>query len=82
VEGATFNGEMPSWDRLSDEQIAAVLTYVRNTWTNEAPPVNPGLVTAIRKQTAERTQPWTWPELQEAAKEPVKETADTKPSVK
>ena len=63
VEGATYNGQMPSWDRFSDEQIAAVLTYVRQAWTNTAPPVDPALVTAIRKQTGERTQPWTWPEL-------------------
>ena len=35
VEGATYNGQMPSWDRFSDEQIAAVLTYVRGAWTNE-----------------------------------------------
>ncbi|HEX6546233.1 MAG TPA: cytochrome c [Bryobacteraceae bacterium] len=72
VEGATFNGEMPSWDRLSDEQISAVLTYVRNSWSNNAPPVETELVTAIRQQTAGRSQPWTWPELQEAAKQPVK----------
>jgi mono/diheme cytochrome c family protein len=71
LEGATFNGQMPSWDRFSDEQIAAVLTYVRNAWTNNAPPVDPALVTAIRKQTAGRAQAWSWPELQEAAKTPV-----------
>ncbi len=70
VEGATYNGQMPSWDRFSDEQIAAVLTYVRQAWTNTAPPVDSALVTAIRKQTGERTQPWTWPELQVAAKTP------------
>lgn len=70
VEGATFNGQMPSWDRFSDEQIAAVLTYVRNAWTNNAPPVDPALVTAIRKETVDRSQPWTWPELDELAKKP------------
>lgn len=71
VEGATYNGEMPSWDRLSDEQISAVLTYVRNSWTNNASPVDTALVTAIRRQTASRVEPWTWPELQAAAKQPV-----------
>jgi mono/diheme cytochrome c family protein len=71
VEGATYNGQMPSWDRFSDEQIAAVLTYVRGSWTNEGSAVDPKLVTAIRQQTAGRTQPWTWLELQDAAKQPV-----------
>jgi mono/diheme cytochrome c family protein len=71
VNGKTFNGQMPSWDRFSDEQIAAVLTYVRNAWTNNAASVDPALVTALRKQTAGRTQPWTWPELEDASKTPV-----------
>lgn len=70
VEGATYNGQMPSWDRFSDEQIAAVLTYVRAAWANQAPPVDPALVKEIRRQTTERAQPWTWPELQDAAKQP------------
>jgi mono/diheme cytochrome c family protein len=82
IEGATFNGQMPSWDRFSDEQIAAVLTYVRQAWTNSAPPVDPALVTAIRKQTGERAQPWTWPELVAASKTPIApaaEPAEAKP---
>lgn len=71
VEGAIYNGQMPSWDRFSDEQIAAVLTYVRSAWTNQAPAVDPALVKEIRQQTAGRAQPWTWPELQDAARQPV-----------
>jgi mono/diheme cytochrome c family protein len=71
VAGVTYNGEMPSWDRLTDVQIASVLTYVRGAWKNNAATVDPVLVTAIREQTAARTQAWTWPELQEAAKTPV-----------
>jgi mono/diheme cytochrome c family protein len=81
VEGAAFNGQMPSWDRFSDEQIAAVLTYVRNTWTNHASPVDPALVTAIRKQTAGRAQAWSWPELQDAAKTPANTIPAAKPTV-
>jgi mono/diheme cytochrome c family protein len=83
IEGATYNGQMPSWDRFSDEQIAAVLTYVRQAWTNSAHPVDPALVTAIRKQTGERAQPWTWPELVIASKTPppsAAEPAEPKPA--
>jgi mono/diheme cytochrome c family protein len=80
VEGATYNGQMPSWDRFSDEQIAAVLTYVRGAWTNQASAVDPKLVTAIRQQTTERAQPWTWPELEVAAKTPVNVAAPAPPA--
>lgn len=36
---------------LGDEEIAAVLTYVRNTWGNEAAPVSPAAVKAVREAT-------------------------------
>ncbi len=40
---------MPSFGyRLSDEQIAAVVTYVRNSWGNAASPVTAGEVKAVR----------------------------------
>ncbi|BAM91180.1 gluconate 2-dehydrogenase cytochrome c subunit precursor [Bradyrhizobium oligotrophicum S58] len=40
---------MPSFGfRLSDEQIAAVVTYVRNSWGNAAAPVTADAVKAIR----------------------------------
>jgi mono/diheme cytochrome c family protein len=36
---------MPSFDwRLGDEQVAAVLTYIRNSWGNVAQPVSAGAV--------------------------------------
>jgi cytochrome c oxidase subunit 2 len=28
-------GAMPSWKQLSDTEIAAVMTYVQNTWSNQ-----------------------------------------------
>jgi len=34
--------------KLSNAQIAAVVTYVRNAWSNAAPPVSPGDVGKIR----------------------------------
>ena len=40
---------MPSLGyRLSDEQIAAVVTYVRNSWGNAAAPVSAETVKALR----------------------------------
>ena len=43
------NGAMPSWKQLSDTEIAAVITYARNTWGNKASDVQPAEVKARRK---------------------------------
>jgi cbb3-type cytochrome c oxidase subunit III len=41
-------GLMPTWkDKLDDNQIAAVVTYIRNTWTNKAPAVTPAMVKEV-----------------------------------
>ena len=69
--GATmFNGAMPSFGKVPgsgynwrDDQIAAVLTYIRQEWGNTAGPVTPEQVTAIRTQEAARDKPWTAAEL-------------------
>ncbi len=39
---------MPAFAWLSDEDIAGVLTHVRRSFGNDAPPVEPGQVAAIR----------------------------------
>jgi mono/diheme cytochrome c family protein len=42
-------GAMPPFDDLlTDEEIAGVVTYIRNAWTNDAPPVNEQDVQAAR----------------------------------
>ncbi len=64
VKGNTYNNAMPPWHQLSDEQISAVLTYIRSEWGNEAPPISPEYVKAIRDATADRTEPWTQEALQ------------------
>jgi mono/diheme cytochrome c family protein len=41
---------MPSYDwKLTDDEIAAVATYVRNAWGNAAPEVSAGDVKSLRK---------------------------------
>lgn len=59
VLGKPYNSEMPAWGQLRDEQIAAVLTYVRASWGNGAPPVAPEAVARIRELTGRRAQGWT-----------------------
>jgi len=65
VEGQTFNQVMPKWSHLTDDQLAAVLTYVRSSWSNSAPPVEPGLVAAMRDRTADRIGSWSIAELEQ-----------------
>jgi mono/diheme cytochrome c family protein len=48
---APNTGEMPAYARqLSDEQIAAVTNYIRNSWGNAAPLVTPAQVAKARRQ--------------------------------
>ena len=45
------NGAMPSWKQLSDTDIAAVITFTKNNWSNKTGQlVQPAEVTAARKQ--------------------------------
>lgn len=46
-----FPSEMPGWKQLSDTDIAAVITYTRNNWSNKAAEniVQPAEVVAARK---------------------------------
>jgi mono/diheme cytochrome c family protein len=45
-----FDGGMAALNFQTDEQIAAVLTYVRNSFGNKAPAVKPEQVTALRSE--------------------------------
>ena len=50
VKGKTYNGVMPAQDYLTDEQIADVLNYARNSWGNKiAGTITPAQVKALRK---------------------------------
>lgn len=51
IDGEKFHGAMPAQAQLTDEQIADVLTYVRNSFGNKASLVTPAEVKAIRAKT-------------------------------
>ncbi len=36
VNGQGYNGVMPPWTQLGDEEIAAVLNHLMTSWDNEA----------------------------------------------
>jgi mono/diheme cytochrome c family protein len=47
---APNTGSMPAYaGKLSDQEIADVATYIRNSWGNAAPPVTPGQVKKARR---------------------------------
>jgi mono/diheme cytochrome c family protein len=48
---------------MDDKKIAAVLTYIRNTWGNKGKPMSVKKVKKLRKKYAKRKTPWTVKEL-------------------
>ncbi len=64
VEGKPFNNVMPAQEAtLTDEKIAAIMTFVRASFGNASSPVAAAVVTAARKKFADRKTSWTQPEL-------------------
>jgi mono/diheme cytochrome c family protein len=65
IKGKIWNLNMPSWkEQLKDDEIAAVLSYVRNEWGNHAPVIRPEQIARIRELEKERSTPWTFDELE------------------
>jgi len=51
IDGEMYDNPMPPLAHLSDEDIAAVLTYVRSNFNNKAGPIKKEEVAAARKAT-------------------------------
>jgi mono/diheme cytochrome c family protein len=64
VKGNTYNGAMPAWKQLKDDQIAAILTYIRSEWGNADDPITAEQVAKMREETASQTEPYTQAQLQ------------------
>ena len=64
VDGKPFNQIMPGQEAaLTDEKIAAIMTFVRASFGNTPAPVTAEVVAAARKKYAEHKTPWTQAEL-------------------
>jgi len=69
VAGQKYEGpaDMPGLAQntsISDADLADISTYVRNEWSNSAPPVKPDMVGKLRIQTKDRAgRPYTEPDL-------------------
>ncbi|MEX2601349.1 MAG: c-type cytochrome [Balneolaceae bacterium] len=63
--GYPVAGAMPAHEFLSDLNVAALLTYLRQSWGNDSPPVSEEEVEAIRHEHPGRSEAWTPEELRE-----------------
>ena len=60
----TFPSSMPAMGAaLPDDDLAAVLTYMRQAWGNKAPKVTPEQVKAVKAELGNRSQPFSPEEL-------------------
>jgi mono/diheme cytochrome c family protein len=70
VKGADYNSAMPAFGRVAgsgynwtDDKVAAVLTYVRQEWGNQAGPISTEKVAEIRAKEGDH-KAWTAAELE------------------
>ncbi len=59
---------MPGMASLEDQQLAAILTYIRGAWGHAAGPILPETVARIRADSEGRQAPWTAMELSALAR--------------
>ncbi len=63
-EGVAFNGVMPGLAaRMSDAEIAAILSHVRKRWSDIEEPVDAQTVARVRNLLGDRRSMWTEAEL-------------------
>lgn len=64
VKGQTVNGQMEPLGRdMKDEQLAAVMTYIRSAWGNTGSEIKPDQVAAARIQFKDQADYYTEAEL-------------------
>lgn len=64
IHGKTYNLEMPAFRMLfKDDDIASILTYVRNRYGKPSPPIASETVSRVRQETEEHVGYWTVKEL-------------------
>lgn len=63
VLGKRYNMNMPGHQSFTDEQVAAVLTYIRREWDHPYDPVTPETVAKVRAETKAHEHGWTATEL-------------------
>ncbi|MEZ5301674.1 MAG: discoidin domain-containing protein [Verrucomicrobiales bacterium] len=64
LEGKNYPNVMAPMGTNDDDWVSAAATYVRNSFGNKGGAIEPGYVAKIRAAHADRTTPWTEPELE------------------
>ena len=64
INGATYPDVMVSMGQNNDEWVAAIASYVRNSFGNHASMISPGDVARVRATVLARKDPWPVPELE------------------
>ena len=60
VKGVDYNGQMPAFkDLLKDDELAAVLSYIRSDWGNKAEAIDESLIKNVREATKTRDKPYS-----------------------
>lgn len=78
VLGKTYDLEMPPQGAvLPDDQIAAILTFVRSSWGNQFSPVTPDFVKTLRAANTDRKTAWTSGEILKLHPLPLEKTVLT-----
>jgi hypothetical protein len=71
---------MQAWEgQYTDQQLAAILTYVRSDWGNNAPAIPPEAVKAMRDELKNRKDQWTVAELMQIPPKDVTKQAGSPP---
>ncbi len=63
VNGKTYDSQMVPMESNDDEWIAAIASYVRNSFGNRSSTITPQEVAKVRVASKVRTEPWTIEEL-------------------
>jgi mono/diheme cytochrome c family protein/glucose/arabinose dehydrogenase len=64
VDGKEYEGLMVPMATNDDQWIADITTYIRNSFGNTSPAVQPQFVADLRKEHGSRSEPWTVEELE------------------
>ena len=67
VLGKDYNGGMPAQESLTDQQIADVLNFARNSWDNKLGDITVAEVTRVRAELKNRKLPFTAKDFEKPA---------------
>ncbi|HWY75365.1 MAG TPA: discoidin domain-containing protein [Verrucomicrobiae bacterium] len=71
INGRNFGAQMVSMESNDDAWIAAVLSYIRNSFGNSCPLIDSNDVARVRAAIKTRKEPWTIEELRAAMPQPL-----------